>query len=383
MGLQRQGGKGHLNGKPWKYRSRTFGILLFGIVLASAARLPLAANPALSEATREKILRYIHERFGVADATKLTVGEVRDSFAPNFFQVSIVSDDPKDPKGKHDQPAWVSKDSRYLLLGNLFEVSDASSAEMIRRVREAFKVPENVKLTLGSFHASHVADFQTTTLTIDNGKGPQERKVLLASDGKHAILGDIYPLDVDLQKQALHGLTVGNSPTQGPANAPVTIFEFADLQCPTCALLHQFLETQLLPRYGNKVRVVFKEFPLVGIHDWSPTAAVACQCAYEMNPSTFVPIRTAIFRSQQSINITNVRDTLLNFGEQAGLDRVKLSACIDAKSTWPRIEADLAEGKKLNVASTPTSFINGRMLVGIGSQDGYLQTVDEALRAAQ
>ena len=370
-----------MNVKLSKFRSQALGILLCGVVLGLTARLPLAADPALSEAAREKILRYIHERLGMADATKLTVGEVRDSFAPNFLQVSIVSDD---AQGKqHDQPVWVSKDSRYLLMGSPFEVNDPSNAEMIRRMREAFKVPENVKMVLGSFHASRVSDFQTATLTFDNGKGAQERNVLLARDGKHAILGEIYTLDVDLQKQALHGLTVGNSPTQGPANAPVTIFEFADLQCPTCALLHQFLETQLLPRYGNKVRVVFKEFPLVGIHDWSPTAAVACQCAYEMNPSTFVPMRTAIFRSQQSINITNVRDTLLGFGEQAGLDRVKLAGCIDAKSTWPRIEADLAEGKKLNVASTPTSFINGRMLVGIASQDGYLQTVDEALRAAK
>ena len=377
--LSEKEGKGYLNGKYSKDLRRAFWIVLCSGVMGLAARTP-PANPVLSEAVREKIVRYIHQRFGVADATKLSLGEARDSFAPNFYEVSVITDD---GKNKHDQPAWVSKDSRYLVLGNLFEVSEASNAELVRRMRETFKVPDNVKLALGIFHASRVADFQTASLTIDNGKAPQERTVLLARDGKHAVLGELYSLDVDLQKQALRTISLQGAPTQGPANAPVTIVEYADLQCPMCARLHEFLETQVLPRYGNKVRVVFKEFPLVGIHDWSPLAAVACQCAYELNPSAYIPLRTAIFRNQGGINITNVRELLLNYGEQVGVDRVRLATCLDAKSSWPRVEQDSAEGKRLNVVSTPTSFINGRMIVGLPSFDAYYQVVDEALKAGK
>jgi protein-disulfide isomerase len=192
------------------------------------------------------------------------------------------------------------------------------------------------------------------------------------------ILGEIFNLTVDPQAQALRTISLHDVPTQGPANAPVTIVEYADLECPTCARVHDFLETKLVPRYGNKVRVVFKEFPLP-MHDWSMTAAIACQCAYETDPPAFVPLRTAIFRSQQAINITNVRETVLNFGEQAGMDRVKLAGCIDAKSSYPRIQRDMQEAKRLDVNQTPTLFVNGKKIIGLPSEDAYYQVIDADL----
>jgi protein-disulfide isomerase len=111
------------------------------------------------------------------------------------------------------------------------------------------------------------------------------------------------------------------------------------------------------------------------------TAAIGCQCAYELNQASYVPLRSAIFRSQASINITNVRDTVLNYGEQAGADRVKLAACLDAKASWPRVNADHEEGNRVNVVSTPTAFVNGKIIVGLPSPETYYQAVDEALKA--
>jgi len=133
----------------------------------------------------------------------------------------------------------------------------------------------------------------------------------------------------------------------------------------------------VVPRYGNKVRVVFKEFPLP-MHEWSLTAAIACQCAYEINPASYVPLRSAIFRNQALINITNVRETLLSYGEQAGLERVKLAGCLDAESAYPRVQRDLAEGKRVNVDRTPTLFLNGRMIVGL-PDEAFFQAIDQAL----
>jgi protein-disulfide isomerase len=339
-----------------------------------------AAGPVLSEATREKVLRYVRERFGVPNTVQLSLGGLRSSFASGFYEASITVDE---GKNKHDQAVWISKDSRYLIVGGMVDLDQTSNPEMIRRIRVAFKVPDKVGLSLGSFHRSASADFQEGTLTVEEGKAKQGRPLLLSRDGKHLILGEIYSLNVDLQQQALRSISLHNVPSQGPASAPVTIVEYSDLQCPMCATVHLFFETQLLPRYGNKVRVVFKEFPLTGIHDWSPTGAIACQCAYEINPSAYVPLRTAIFRAQQLINATNLRDLLLTYGEQAGVDRVKLAACIDAKSSLPRVEADVAEGKRVNVDRTPTAFVNGKMIIGLPSPETYYQAVDEALRGAK
>ena len=74
---------------------------------------------------------------------------------------------------------------------------------------------------------------------------------------------------------------------------------------------------------------------------------------------------------------------LLYYGQQVGLDRLKLAACIDSKASLPRVEENLREGRELGVDRTPTFFINGRLLIGGGPPEAFYQHVDEALRAAQ
>lgn len=341
---------------------------------------PRSPGAPLSEAESSKILAYYRMRFGFPDNVKISLGTLQSSsIAPDFDQGAITLDD---GKKQGTQPIMISKDAHFLVVfpanGNI-ELHQNTPSEMEQRIRDAFKVPATQKLSVGGFKPSQVADFEQGTLTVENGSNKLDRPILLTRDGKHLILGDLYNMTVDIKQLALRTISLHDVPAQGPANAPVTIVEYADLQCPTCARVHEFLETQVLPRYGNKVRVVFKEFPLVGFHDWSPTAAIACQCAFELNPASYIPLRTAIFRNQQLINITNLRESLLSFGEQAGLDRVKLAGCIDAKSSYPRVQRDMAEGKRLDVNQTPTLFINGRMIIGLPSEAGFFQAVDEAL----
>ncbi len=167
-------------------------------------------------------------------------------------------------------------------------------------------------------------------------------------------------------------------PSQGPSNAPVTLVEYADLQCPGCARLHEYIEKQLLPKYGDKVRVIFKEFLIPG-HDWSATAALANECAYQVNPSAFPGYRTLIFANQDTINVSNLRERLLSLGDDAGVDRSRLAACIDSKASLSQVEAARQEGEDLGVNMTPTSFINGRIVLGLPPEATFDKIVDEAL----
>jgi protein-disulfide isomerase len=374
-----------LNGK-----KHTIGLLATLLILAlwggwpwvATRAEPAAQGTVINDATRDKIITYIRERFGVPGTTKLSLGPPHASpLALDFDEALVMVDD---GKKQGFQPVWISKDFHYLVVlpaNGVIELRTNSTLEMEQRIREASKTPPEVKLSLGRFKPSPVPDFEEGILTYGEGAGRQDRVVLLTRDGKHLVLSDLFNLTVDLKQQALRNISLQNEPSQGPANAPVTIVEYADLECPTCARIQEFFETQVVPRYGNKVRIIFKEYPLP-FHDWSLTAAIACQCAYEMNPSAYVPLRTAIFRNQQIINITNVRETVLSYGEQAGVDRVKLAGCLDAKSTYPRIQRDVAEAKRIEVNQTPTVFINGRMLIGLPSEDAYFQAIDEALRAS-
>ena len=350
-----------------------------------AARGQSAKGPGGADPRDEKVVNFIRERFvGISGTDKFTVGAWHPSAVASGFEESTVTAD--DGKNRRTQTILVSKDMRYLILviGNIVDLPQATQAEMVQRFQEAFKTPPTLKLSFGGFKPSVSPDFEQGTLTMQEaGRPKQDRVVLLTRDHKHMILSEIYNMGIDRRLLALHTISLHDEPSIGPSTAPVTLVEYADLQCPMCARMHEFLETKVAPRYGNQVRIVFKEFPLVNIHDWSYTAAIADQCAYEMNPAAYVPLRTAIYRNQQMINITNLRDTLLNLGEQAGVDRVKLAACIDAKSSKPRIDRDMAEAKRLDVAQTPTVFINGRLMVGLPSEDAYYHAIDEALRGAK
>jgi protein-disulfide isomerase len=286
-----------------------------------------------------------------------------------------------DGTNSHPQEILVSADGRFLIVvtGSVIEIQHETSAEEIARIREALKLPPTLKVSLGPFKPSASLDFKQATMNLDDGKSKQDRTVLLSRDGKHLVVSDLFNMAVDPRRQALTTISLRNEPTVGPANAPVTIVEYADLQCPTCARMHQFLETKVIPRYGNKLRVVFKEFPLP-MHDWSFTAAIGNQCAYELNPTTYVPMRTLIFANQQLINIANLRDTILAYGEQSGLDRAQLAGCLDSKGSLSRIQHDQEEAKRLDVNSTPTLFINGKKMVGLPSEDAYFQLIDDALK---
>jgi len=336
--------------------------------------------PAPGDAQRDRIMTYIRNRFGVPDTVKLSLSDLHASaLAPGFNEGTVTVDD---GKNKRTQTVLISRDSRFLVVvaASVIDLHQNSSAEMVQRIQEVFKVPATVKISVGAFKPTPSPGFEQGTIIFDDGKAPkQDRTVLRTRDGKHLIISELYNLGVDPKQQALHTISLHDEPSEGPASAPVTIVEYADLQCPTCARMHEFLQTKVLPHYGNKVRLVFKEFPLLGIHDWSYTAAIADRCAYEINPSSYVPLRTAIFRNQQLINITNLRDTLLSFGELAGVDRVKLAGCLDAKSSLPLVQRDMAEAKRINVSQTPTVFINGRMMLGLPSEDAYFQAIDQAL----
>jgi protein-disulfide isomerase len=337
----------------------------------------------LNDAARDRILTYIRERFGVPDNVKLSLGPLHTSTVASGFNEAIVTVDNGTKQAV--QPVLISKDRHYLIVippNGGIQLSQKSEAEMAQRVRDAFKIPADTKVSVGDFKRSPSPDFQVGTLTIDNGKQPKrDNSVLLSRDGKYLIVSELLNLAIDPREQALHTISLHDEATQGPADAPVTIVEYADLECPTCARMNDFLETQVVPRYGNKVRIVFKEYPLP-MHDWSRTAAIACQCAYEINPASYVPLRSAIFRNQQLINITNVRETLLNYGEQAGLNRVQLAGCLDAESSYPRVQRDMAEAKRIDVSQTPTSYINGKIIIGLPSEQAYFQAIDQALRNA-
>jgi protein-disulfide isomerase len=108
---------------------------------------------------------------------------------------------------------------------------------------------------------------------------------------------------------------------------------------------------------------------------------LANECVYQIKPSAFPAYRTLIFANQNVINTSNVRELLLGLGDDAGVDRTKLAACMDSKATLSRVEAGHQEGEDLGIHRTPTSFVNGRIVIGLPPEATWDKIIGEALLA--
>jgi protein-disulfide isomerase len=168
--------------------------------------------------------------------------------------------------------------------------------------------------------------------------------------------------------------TAGHA-THGPADAPVTIVEFADFECPFCGGLFSTLKTIELA-YPGKVRFVYRHFPLTKIHPYAQKAAEAAVCAGEQG--RFWEMHDSLFRSQRDLGV----ESLKRRAKELGVDAAAFDVCLDSGRTAARIKEDVSDAAKAGVRGTPTLFINGRML--LGNQPVELRAIidDELRRAA-
>jgi protein-disulfide isomerase len=199
-------------------------------------------------------------------------------------------------------------------------------------------------------------------LIITNSQGSQSARFYVTADGKHAIAGEIMPFGLHpfaATAKELDKTVTG--PSHGPADAPVTIVEFSDLQCPHCKESQPTLN-KLLSEDKN-VRVVFQNFPLPN-HDWSAKAAAYADCVGRGSSDTFFKFVDSVFENQTEITATNADEKLTGLADKAGAKGTDIAACAAKPETATRVEHSEALGKSLDVTATPTMFINGRKIGG-------------------
>ena len=167
-----------------------------------------------------------------------------------------------------------------------------------------------------------------------------------------------------------------DDPALGPASAPVTIVEFSDFQCPFCQRVAPTLK-RVRDAYGDRVRIVWKDFPLTSIHPQAFKAAEAAQCAREQGK--FWEYHDRLFGNQQALQV----ESLKKYAADAGLDAAKFASCLDTAKYAERVQAQMGVGAKLGVNSTPAVFINGRLLTGAQPYETFVAVIDEELERAR
>ena len=150
---------------------------------------------------------------------------------------------------------------------------------------------------------------------------------------------------------------------KGPADAPIVIAEFSDFQCPACRAAEPGVRN-LLSVYGDKVRLIFKQFPLSArMHPWARAAALTAECAGLQGK--FWPLHDLIYDHQQEwVEAKDPAEELVALAKKAGADEAALRSCLSDPAAAAAVDADIKEGGDRWVGSTPTFFINQRRFAG-------------------
>lgn len=159
---------------------------------------------------------------------------------------------------------------------------------------------------------------------------------------------------------------------RGPKDAPVTIVEFSDFQCPFCKTVVATLK-QVAAQYPDRVRWVFRDFPIPGLHPDAPLAHEAARCAGEQGK--FWPYHDVLFEKASSVS----PDALRGYAAEVGADAAAFGRCLDSRKFRAAVNADIETGSKLGVSGTPTFFINGQILVGNQPLSDFQRVIEREL----
>lgn len=162
-----------------------------------------------------------------------------------------------------------------------------------------------------------------------------------------------------------------HDPARGPKDAPITIIEFSEYQCPFCARVTPTLKG-LEQKYGGKVRIVYKDFPLQN-HAQAPKAAEAAHCAGDQGK--YWELHDRMFANQQQLQVPQLKQ----HAAAIGLDQAKFDQCLDSGKHAAIVQEDVAYGNQMGVSSTPTLYINGRLVSGAQPSSVFESIIDEEL----
>ena len=167
-------------------------------------------------------------------------------------------------------------------------------------------------------------------------------------------------------------VSTDGQPSIGPQDAPVTIVEFSDYQCPYCQQWYQEVYDKLLASYPGKIRFVYRDLPLP-MHPEAIPAAEAADCAGEQG--AYWKFHDALFSGKYTLG----RTAFEQYAADLGLDTTAFSACLDDHRYQAEVQANASDAARLGLTGTPSFFINGRILIGALPFESFKAIIDEEL----
>jgi len=229
-------------------------------------------------------------------------------------------------------------------------------------LRHLYAFGPDVEVHVSEARETPIAGLLVSDVSVKVDGNDETGKFYVSKDGKYLFRGELSDLTKDPLAETRAEMKTKEAPSVGPSKAAVTVVEYSDFECPVCRNLHDVMRG-MLPNYPQ-VRLVFMDYPLDQIHPWARTAALAGRCAYNQNPAGFWKVYDLIYDNQELISAGNAWEKMNDFAGQAGLNPEVFKACLASPEATASVDASVANGKELEVQSTPTIFVNGRRIVG-------------------
>jgi protein-disulfide isomerase len=213
----------------------------------------------------------------------------------------------------------------------------------------------------------------------EKGSLPLEGEVDPA--GSVFFLGHFMPLDGDARgarSKALASLAA-KSPSMGAANPQITVIEFSDFECPSCQRAAGYMKP-ILAAHGDKVRYVRFDMPLLSIHPWAFSAAVAGRAVYRQKPDLFWQFKERLYENQEKLNIFTIDEFVRGFAEDHELDLKKFDADVASAEVKGEILNSVATAFSNDIRSTPTYLINGINVDPGNEGKGLVDYVEKMLK---
>jgi protein-disulfide isomerase len=272
---------------------------------------------------------------------------------------------------------------------NSTTVSPDLSQKVQRQVRAYFNIPPDVDIKMGPLTPSEFPNYDNLTITLSHGEKSQSVDFIVSKDGKSLIRLTKMDLTKDPYAETMKKIDVAGRPVRGNPDAKVTIVNYDDFECPFCARMHSTLMTEILPQYGDKVKIVYKDYPL-SMHPWAQHAANDANCLAKESNKGYWEFADYVHANQHVISgpqkdvqqaYGELDRLTLDIGKKNGADATKLQACVKAQADGA-VKSSMAEGDSIGVSATPTMFVNGERLEGALGADEVRAALNSQLLAA-
>ncbi|MEK6287928.1 MAG: thioredoxin domain-containing protein [Acidobacteriota bacterium] len=323
--------------------------------------LAVSVTPPETDAGRARV-------FATVNGKRITSGDVEDALKPLIFSVQ-------------EQVYYLRKTALDVKINDLLLAEEAKKrnitsealfeADVLPRLKP---VTEEVALKFYEENKSRL-EGGFDKLRPQIMEYLQNREQARAADAYAELLrkGATLQVYLKLPESPVFDIAIEDRPWRGGVNAAVTIVEFTDYECPSCAATQAVLE-EVAKEYGDKVKLVARHFPL-DMHKHAFKAAEAAEAAREQGK--YWEYVTILFTNQRALEVEKLKE----YASQSGLDRKKFDAALDSGKFSDRVKRDMADGDKIGVDSTPTVFINGK-LAREKTREALKQAIEAALKDA-